>query len=108
MDDATMQDRTAAVTAALLCVALAACSSSSSPPLSGDAGAVDSEGGASADAAETLTYPPPPYGIAEGDTFPDATWDGFRSGTTDTVKISSIDYYDPKGDRGIRVAAIFF
>jgi hypothetical protein len=93
----------------LLSASLAACSSSSTPSSTAtDTGTVDV--GASPDVAsdvgEVLAYPPPPYGVTKGETFPDATWDGVRSGTAAAIKISSIDYYDPKGDRGIRAAVI--
>jgi hypothetical protein len=99
-----------AASAVLAGVLLPACSSSSSssPSETSDTGSVESSETGASETAESLTYPPPPYGVNVGDTFPDATWDGFRSGTTDAVKISSIDYYDPKGERGIRAVGIFF
>jgi hypothetical protein len=47
-------------------------------------------------------YPPPPYGAEVGDTFPLLTMRGRKGGAAEFVEISSRDYYDPDGDRGIR------
>jgi hypothetical protein len=47
-------------------------------------------------------YPAGPYGAAVGKTFPLVTWQGEHDGAAPIVSISSADYYDPSGSKGIR------
>jgi hypothetical protein len=64
--------------------------------------------GAAADTTSTPpdaapAYPPPPYGLDKGSTFPLITLKGYRgglSGDGSWVDISTTDYYDPTGAKG--------
>jgi hypothetical protein len=75
--------------ALLVVLGTAACGSTSSTPNDTTA-----DGGA--------TYPAGPYGLAAGDVFPNATWQGERGGAGPVVPIAAADYYDPTGSKGIR------
>jgi hypothetical protein len=100
-----MMKRTAAVLVVALGLAgaIVACSSSSSttPAAAGTTDASTDTGSVTPDAAEA-TYPAGPYGIGVGDVFPSVTWQGERGGQAPLVSISSSDYYDPTGAKGIR------
>jgi len=61
-------------------------------------GDVQAEGAAEAGPA----YPPGPYGLAVGDVFPLLTLKGYRGGVAPFTSVSTSEYYDPTGSRGIR------
>lgn len=48
------------------------------------------------------SYPPGPYGFAQGDTLPNMHFQGYRGGVAPWTDIALSDYYDPTGKRGIR------
>jgi hypothetical protein len=87
----------------VLLLALVACSSadgskgfgSSSP----DAASADD---ASDSGSAPSSYPPAPYGLQVGQTFPNASLPGYRDGAGSWTTISFEELYDPDGSRGIR------
>jgi hypothetical protein len=45
-------------------------------------------------------YPPGPYGLKVGDTFPNLEFNGYKNAAGEWTKLAMIDYYDPDGSRG--------
>lgn len=85
-----------------------ACSSSNDENVMASDGSVDVSAEAASDAGtdSPIAYPSGPYGLAEGDVFPNHSWMGYRHGKGDFIPIACSDYYDPTGAKGIR--AVFF
>jgi hypothetical protein len=82
-------------------VLLAACGSSSSSGYDPAPAPPADSGAPSADPGPT-DYPRGPYGMEEGNVFPDVTLQGYHAaaGAWTTIKLK--DYYDADGSRGIR------
>jgi hypothetical protein len=98
-----MSHRKIALLVSLSSIALACSSSSSTSNVAADGGGAATDGGSGGDAAPAVAYPAGPYGVAVGDVFPNVSWTGAH-GAGATTTISSADYYDPDGSRGIRGA----
>lgn len=95
---------------ALFAVACSSSSGSSTPTNTDETGTNDATTPTDAGAAEAAApvdagpaYPPPPYGLAQGDVFPLVTLNGYKGGTAGDgtwVPISTASYYDPDGSKG--------
>jgi len=83
---------------------LAGCSKSSSGDEASlaDAG-VDAQAGSDATTTPEAgaEYPPPPYGLTVGSTFPRLLLDGYAPSRTPFRTIDMAEYYDPTGVRGV-------
>jgi hypothetical protein len=83
-------------------VFVAACGSSKSGGYDpGQQAPSDAGGGASVDPGPT-DYPRGPYGMQEGEVFPDVALQGYRAAAGAWTTIQLKDYYDPDGAKGVK------
>lgn len=73
------------------------------PPPPADTGATDT---GTKETAPPLAYPSGPYGLGTGQILPDLVLSGYHDGTGSWTTVSTRDFYDPTGARGVHALLV--